>query len=494
VANYSSSVRLKVKRLFSDAFVYGVGGVFAKSIGFFLLPIYTRVFNPEDYGDIEMLSVIASYVGLCFAMGMDSAQSMYFFKVRQEGVSAQARIVTAVLQWRLLFGSAIVLLSTLLAPILNTLFFSGRLNWEHFAVAFLSILFSQLMSQSAEVLRLLYKPWAYLGITLSQSMLIAGFVLGLVIILDQGIFGYFLGAVLGSFLTAIFGWYRVREYLDFSKPCWNLWPQLLRFGAPFVPAGVGIYFMSTADRWFIQYYHSSGELGNYAVAAKFVLLLSFAVETFRQAWWPVSLDAMHSEDGPNTFRTIARLYMGCACAGIVLLTFLSPWLVTTLTGPAYHDSWPIVGILAWQSVFYGFFLISSAGIWKAEKTYLNLHIMAGPAILGLILNWILVPAYGAIGAALATSSTYFMWAMASLIVSERLWCIRLLSIRMVLQLATAIVTTIFLLIALENLSLAITSCVAIIVTCILLYSSVDTAQHSSLRGMVRGWRGDRTNE
>jgi O-antigen/teichoic acid export membrane protein len=477
---------LKIQRLLSDAFVYGIGGIFAKAIGFFLLPIYTRIFTPGDYGDIEMLGVIASFVGVCFAMGMDSAQSMYFFKVKAEGASAQARIVTAVLQWRLLFGSAIVLFSTLLAPLLNAWFFSGRLNWEYFAVAFFGVLFSQLMSQSAEVFRLLYQPWSYIGITLTQSVLVAGLVLGLVIILDQGIFGYFLGIAIGSILMAIFGWYRVRVYLDFSKTHWNLWPQLLRFGAPLVPAGVAIYFMNTADRWFVQYYHGSEELGYYSVAAKFALLLSLAVETFRQAWWPISLDAMHSEDGPVTFRTIARLYMGCACSGIVLLTFLSPWLVKVLTGPAFHDSWPIVGILAWQAVFYGFFLIASAGIWKAEKTYLNIPLMAGSAILGLLLNLILVPSYGGSGAALATSITYFVWAMASLIVSERLWCIGLLSPLVAFQVTTAIVATIFLLITLEDLSVGITSSVALIFIGVLLYSSVDWAEYSALRTMVTG--------
>jgi O-antigen/teichoic acid export membrane protein len=102
---------------------------------------------------------------------------------------------------------------------------------------------------------------------------------------------------------------------------------------------------------------------------------------------------------------------------------LSPWLVRWLTAPAFHDAWPLVGILAWQALFYGLFLIASAGIWKAEKTYLNLYLMSGAAVVGLLLNWALVPAFGGVGAAVATVITYFTWIVASMVISERLWLV-----------------------------------------------------------------------
>ncbi len=429
----------RLKQLTKDSVIYGIGGVLAKSLSFFLLPVYTRIFTPADYGTIEMLTVLSSFVGAILVMGMDSAQSMYFFKVKEEGRIAQARIISAILQWRMIFGCGIVLLATLTAPLLNAWFFDGQLGWEYFAIAFAGALFAQVMSQSAEVMRLLYRPWGYISITLTQSILAAGLVLIFVLLFDQGIQGFFLGAAIASFVVAIVGWIRIREYWQFDRIHWDLWPQLLRFGAPLVPAALAIYFMSTADRWFVQYYHGSEALGIFAVGAKFTMLAVLVVTTFRQAWWPIAMDSMHSDDGPETFRMIARLYMGIACAGIVILTYLSPWLVQWLTGPEFHDAWPIVGILAWQAVFYGFFLIASAGIWKAEKTYLNLPLMGGCAIFGIILNWLLVPTYGGEGAALATAITYLVWVIATLVVSQRYWKVPFQMRIMFLQMVLAMV-------------------------------------------------------
>ena len=414
----------RLKQLGKDSVVYGLGGILAKSVSFFTLPIYTRIFTPADYGTIEMLAVLSSFLGAFLVMGMDSAQSMYFFKHKEEGKAAQARIVSAILQWRLLWGSGIVVIATLLAPLLNAAFFDGKLGIEFFAIAFVSTLFAQVMSQSAEVMRLLYRPWSYISITLTQSLLSAGLILLFVLVFNQGILGFFMGGLGASFLVGVLGWYRAKDYLNFNRIHTFWWPQLIRFGVPLVPAGLAIYFMSTADRWFVQYYHGETELGLFAIGAKFSILMSLAVETFRKAWWPVAMDAMHSEDGPATFRMIARLYLGVGTAAVVVLTSVSPWLVRWFTAPSYHKAWPLVGILAWQALFYGFFLIASAGIWKAERTYLNLYLMGGAAVVGLVLNWVLVPAYGGVGAALATVVTYFFWCTASMIVGESLWRVR----------------------------------------------------------------------
>ncbi len=414
----------RLKQLGKDSVIYGIGGSLAKGVSFFLLPIYTRIFTPADYGTIEMLTVMSSFLAAILVMGMDSAQSMYFFKHKDEGKAEQARIVSGILQWRLVWGSFIVMAATLFAPLLNAAFFNGKLGWEYFAIAFVATLFAQIMSQSAEVMRLLYRPWSYIGITLSQSLLAAGLILLFVLVLDHGILGFFLGTASASAVVALFGWFRIREYLAFDRMHWDWWPQLLRFGAPLVPAGMAMYFMNTADRWFVQYYHGAEALGIFAVGAKFALLMALVVETFRKAWWPIAMDAMHSDDGPETFRLIARLYIGIGSAGIVLLTLLSPWLVKWFTAPAFHDAWPIVGVLAWQALFYGFFLIASAGIWKSEKTYLNLYLMGGAAVIGVCLNWWLVPIWAGMGAAAATVLSYAIWVLVSMLVSEKLWLVR----------------------------------------------------------------------
>jgi len=140
----------------------------------------------------------------------------------------------------------------------------------------------------------------------------------------------------------------------------------------------------------------------FTVDAKFSQLLSFAMETFRM---------------------IARLYVGLSCAGAVVLTLISPWLVQWLTAPEFHYAQPIVGVLAWQAVFYWFYLIVLSGIWKVEKTNPYFYLIGGAAILGMLLNWLMVPPWVILGAAASIAFTYAVWIAMVIGVSEPLWSV-----------------------------------------------------------------------
>jgi len=244
-------------------------------------------------------------------------------------------------------------------------------------------------------------------------------------------------------LVALLGWYRIRDYINFSKIHTEWWPQLIRFGAPLLPSSLAIYFMSSADRWFVQYYHGEEELGLFAIGAKFSMFMVIAVDVFRKAWWPIAMDSIHSDDGPETIRIISQLYVGLTSAFMIVLTLISPVLVEWIAGSQYRGGWIIVGILSWQAVFYGFYLLGSIGIWKTEKTYLSLYLMLGASALGILLNWLLVKDYGIVGAALSTSITYLVWVVASVIVSEKLWKIGFPIKVILMQLFTSITATCF---------------------------------------------------
>jgi O-antigen/teichoic acid export membrane protein len=412
---------IKLKKILKDFFTYGFGILLARLISFFLIPIYTRVFTPADYGTIEMLIVISNFLGMIMFLGMDATQSNFFFKLKKQGHITQARIISAILQLRIIWGGVIILFSTILVPLINFWVFQGILSLKYFIITFVGVLFTQIMSQSAEVMRLLYRPRGFTIIILSQSILSAFLILIFIFIFNGGILGFFLGTALSTLIVAFFGWYNIKSYILFNKFHYKLWPMLLSFGLPFVPVELAFYLMSNIDRWFIMYYHGPTKLGLFAIAAKFSMIIALIVETFRKTWLPFSLDAMYTRNGSETFRLIAHVYVGCACAGVIMLTFFSPLLIKYLTGVEFHQAWPLVGVLAWQSVFYGFFTISSAGIWKSGKTYLNIYLMFFSAIISILLNWYLVPIFEGLGAAIASATAFFSYAVMSLLVSQYYW-------------------------------------------------------------------------
>jgi len=321
------------KKLLSDSAIYGLGAILIKSLAFFTLPIYTRLFSPEQYGVIEMLATLSAIFSIFMTMGLDSAQSYYFMEAKNKKTYKIEQITTSILQLRLILSVIVVILASVFSYTIVKFTFDVSVPNVYIIYIVLSTLFGTLVSQSLEIFRLTYKAWYYIGLSFLQTILTIGIILYFVYILNTGIDGYLIGGLIGNF---------------------------------------------------------------------FAMLMTLAVETFRKAWWPIAMDMIHDDKGPEFFRKVSLWYIIGGTAGAMLLTIISPYLVEYLTTEEYIDSWKIVGILCWGSVFYGFYLLSGLGMFYSKKTYLSIYVYGSGAILNIGLNYFLIPVLGLFGAAFAT--------------------------------------------------------------------------------------------
>ncbi len=130
------------------------------------------------------------------------------------------------------------------------------------------------------------------------------------------------------------------------------------------------------------------------------------------------MDMLHKEDGPVFFRNVSLWYVLFGSFGMFTLTILSPFLVTFFTSESYHESWKLVGVLGWASVFYGFYLLSGLGMFYSKKTYLTLYVYGSGAVLNIVLNILLIPVLGLMGAAYGTVLSMLFSNVVGMIVSN----------------------------------------------------------------------------
>ena len=409
------------KKLLSDSAIYGLGAILIKSIAFFTLPIYTRIFSPEQFGMLEMFSTIGGILSILMTIGLDSTQSYYFMEAKNKGTYNTKTITTSIVQLRILLGICVIGIITLFAPFILDFAFNSEVPTKYLLMVSLSVFFANLVSQSLEIFRLIYKPWQYIGLSFLQTILNVSFILYFTYFQKMGIEGYLLGGMIGMSISMIIGWVATRDYRYWTKIEIGFWKDFIKFGLPLVPSGLMIWIMSASDRWFVMNMLGAYETGLYAVAAKFSMLLALAVEIFRKAWWPIAMDMLHKEEGKVFFRNVSLWYIIGGTIGAIILTIISPYLVDYLTTESYKDSWKLVGILCWGSVFYGFYLLSGLGIFHSKKTYLTIYIYGSGAILNLILNYFFIPTLGLLGAALATILSLLFANIVGMIVSNRFY-------------------------------------------------------------------------
>jgi O-antigen/teichoic acid export membrane protein len=180
------------------------------------------------------------------------------------------------------------------------------------------------------------------------------------------------------------------------------------FGMPLVPAALALWAINFIDRFVIQLLKGESEVGVYSLAVRAASVIVFLLVAFRLAW---PAFAYSIEDDSVAKRTYAYVltYLLFICAWIsVALGVLAPWIVKVLapTNPDFHDAADAIGILAFGATAFAGYTVLAIGVGRARRTQFNWIVTGTAAAVNTGLNFALVPAYGMMGAAVATLVAY----------------------------------------------------------------------------------------
>jgi O-antigen/teichoic acid export membrane protein len=249
-----------------------------------------------------------------------------------------------------------------------------------------------------------------------------GVLLGLFFIfyLDLGLTGLFLGAFTGLFFSLPLGLWFIRQdlRLTFDK-IWSI--RLLKFGYPFIFAGVAFWIFGSLDRWMLSQLSNNTEVGWYSIAFKFATVIILLNSAFGQAWSPHAMKVYASD--PEYRRkfseTLSWLFASLTLIGLVLSLFSKELLMVTTPEPYWNAS-TALGVIAMSMVFAGTMQVTALGISLEKQTHLFSILTWVSAVINFVMNLILIPFYGATGAAVATLISYAVLSAAYLHWTQKL--------------------------------------------------------------------------
>jgi len=186
--------------------------------------------------------------------------------------------------------------------------------------------------------------------------------------------------------------------------------ELVSFGYPFIFTGLAYWLFSSTDRWMLATMSSVEETGLYSVAFRFASVVLFISAAFGKAWSPTSMKLRLER--PDTYRIIygqvlLLLLFGMLVAGGGLALF-SGELISMMMPKEYAASALPLIVLCFGIILQSTQQVTAIGISLEKKTFLFTHITWITALINLLLNGYLIPQYGAIGAACATSISYLV--------------------------------------------------------------------------------------
>lgn len=438
------------KKLVSQTALYGLSSIVGRVLNYLLVPLYTAVFAPAEYGIVTELYAYVAFLNIVFTYGMETA---YFRFASQPGAHPRRlfRQVLTLLLISSLLGAG--LLTWFAADIAAALGYVGQgryvawLGWVIAIDAIVAVPFARLRLENRAArfatLRLLnigvILAASYFFIVVAPSVPPPGAVLtgtgslawlqALVAqVYDPGLgVGYvFLINLVANALWLPLLWPQLRDWRPTLSAATAR--TLLTYALPLLGAGLAGMVNEVLDRillkaWLPANFYpglsSAGALGVYGACYKLSIFMSLVIQAFRYAAEPFFFRQAQEKDSPRTFALVMKWFVVACCLIFLVISLFLDDFGLLLRAPVYRTGLAVVPILLLANLFLGVYINASMWFKLTDRTRFGTWLAVGGALLTVGLNWWLIPRLGYLGCAWATLACYAGMALACVALGQR---------------------------------------------------------------------------
>jgi O-antigen/teichoic acid export membrane protein len=404
-----------LRRLATTGAAYTASSVLSKLVAVVLLPVYTAYLSPADYGAAEVMLASLVAASIIIRLGLIEALLRFYYLAGEDPRRVVATSFAA-LFWTATAGAAVGL--ALAEPISEALL--DRPDAELGRLAVLGLWVLTLWEYALTLLRLDERARAYFTLTVLNVLATIPVTVWLIVVEDQGA----AGILLGSFGTgAVFvAWRLWRERRRLSLFCdLALLRRMVRFGLPTMPAELSLYSLNFIDRILIVRLAGLAEAGLYALAIKFAQGMNVLARGFQLAFPPLAYSIADDDEARRAYSLIVT-WFAAVCAFVVAgLWLLSRWIVDLLAAPEYFEAHEAIGLLATGIALYSLYLVLVVVLGRTGRTEFNLPATIAGTVVNVVLNLVLIPPLGIVGAGIALVASYAVVLGLMYVLTQRLF-------------------------------------------------------------------------
>ena len=411
-----------LKRLASHSIVYGMGDMAGRLVSFLLLPIVLRYLSPYDYGQLEIFRVLKNICVMVLPLGLESALFRYYLKT--DDPAEQGRIISTVFWILLPVSIGFFILSVLFRVQLSTVFWDTPDLTLHVVVVTGTICLEAFKTLPMSLFRAKERSGFYSVVNVINVIANLSLNIVFLVVFKLGILAILLGGLCSALLVFVIVLPTCyRNLFHGIQP--KYLALMLKYGVPLAFVSLTFNLIGSLDRFFIQHFCSAEELGIYALGVRFVTLLNmFLVVPFSLAWLPFAFSVEKKPDSKRIYSTVLTYFLFVGLFMGLVVSLLTPDVIRMISPESYWGDYRFVILLTLGMITLGVYRNVLLGIAIKEKT--KFVMVASLASLGanVVLNYLLVPAFGIWGAAVNNLISYTVLAGITFLYAQRLYPIR----------------------------------------------------------------------
>jgi O-antigen/teichoic acid export membrane protein len=391
------------RALASDTLTFAIGTLSARGLQFLFLPVITRWYSAAVIGFVEMVVAAAALLLPLLTMNLHEAA----FRLPADSASPEYKtsVLSSTFAW--LVGIAVLGFFVLSGLSLAT----TVIGVPAFVIG---LVVAQGLYQIVSVYsRGIGRTRAFaVGEILNALAFLA--VIGIMILLGKrSASGYLAAKYAGFFIATLWFFLSVPPVRDIHirRVDWAVLKEALSYSAPLVPNGLCWWMINSSDRLILGILAGAADTGIYSIAYRFPTILVMVSMVFQRAWQLTSIKQRKVQDRLSYERRIFEYFIAVLALLSVTLYVLAVVAYPYLIGPAFQDGLRVVGVLLIAVLFLG--VAQFVGVaYVVEKDTLPAMVTSlVAAAANLVLNVLLIPIWGMLGAAVATAGALFMLAV-----------------------------------------------------------------------------------
>lgn len=398
--------------------LYALGPIGVSGISFLVIPILAWKYSPDIVADYAILQAIIAFGVLFFTLGSDQA----FFRNYYESQN-KAQLLKNVL-----------IISTLpMVFILSILlyfweFFGGYIYIENnIWIIFLTLtcmFFSVINRLLSLIQRLENQAFLFSLSQLLPKLLFFIAILIPVFTNNPNFYWIVGGQAFGFLIVNLYFFYINKKILInsyFTSIDKILIKKILDYGLPLLVSNILFWVLRYADRFYVKYLSNNDELAMYALAASIAGGFAIIATLFNTIWVPKVLKLY--ENNILTTNYLEKVALGISIIGICIVVLISTLdeLISKFLPEMYHDIVYLLPLLVLPSLYYTVAEVVGIGIMLTKKTSKMVLVSSLSVLSHCGFSFLLIPKYGALGAAQAIALSFLLFLILKLYYSNKVW-------------------------------------------------------------------------
>lgn len=405
-------MRRKYLTLFENMGLFFIASFIPKTISFFLVPLYTRCLTTEDYGTVDLLVNTVQLLSPFLTLQIQDAVLRFSMDIKCD----KSEVFSNGLSITLKGGFFIVLASIVLGT--TGVFSLPAGYWVFFIITYFTGAFTNIFSFFC---RGIGKIKILTVSSIVGSVVTVILNLFLLLVLKIGLNGYLIANAVGQLNSIIIIYFgaKLYKYTNIKNKNYMLKKEMIFFSIPMIFSAISWWINNGSDRYILTYFAGLSSAGIYAVSSKIPTIISTLGSVVSRAHSISTIKDLDIEDEDGFLGKSYALISGSSALVCSLLIIMNVFLSKLLFSEDFFVAWHYVPPLLIAALMNQLNGSCENLLISLKKTKLIAITAISTALVNTVLNFALIPHFGAYGAAIATVvALSFQWVLRFVVVKK----------------------------------------------------------------------------